>query len=127
MGAFMKYSANFSASSVALVTISFRSRRRLARFFSRPNSTSVWMVRSCASSSMTTLYCVSSGSSRISRSSMPSVMYLITVSGDVQSSKRTAYPTSSPSRHPNSSATRFATLLAATRRGCVQPMRPLAV
>ena len=32
-------------------------------------------------------------SSRASRSSMPSVIYLITVSGEVQSSKRMAYPT----------------------------------
>ena len=51
-------------------------------------------------------------------------MYLITVSGEVQSSNRIAYPTSSPSRHPNSSATLFATLIAATRLGCVHPMRP---
>mmetsp|Transcript_9073 Transcript_9073/g.22456 ORF Transcript_9073/g.22456 Transcript_9073/m.22456 type:complete len:341 (+) Transcript_9073:2152-3174(+) len=82
------------------------------------------MVRSCASSRMTTLYCVSVSSSRHSRSSMPSVMYLITVSLDVQSSKRMAYPTSSPRRHPNSSATRLATLMAATRRGCVHPILP---
>mmetsp|Transcript_11528 Transcript_11528/g.42703 ORF Transcript_11528/g.42703 Transcript_11528/m.42703 type:complete len:321 (-) Transcript_11528:650-1612(-) len=58
---------------------------------------------------------------------MPSVMYLITVSGDVMSSNRIAYPTSSPSRHPNSSATRFATLIAATLRGCVHPILPRLV
>jgi hypothetical protein len=34
------------------------------------------------------LYCVSASSSRHSRSSIPSVMYLMTVAGDVQSSKR---------------------------------------
>ena len=58
---------------------------------------------------------------------MPSVMYLMTVSGEVTSSKRIAYPTSSPSRHPTSSATRLATDMAATRRGWVHPTRPAAV
>ena len=61
---------------------------------------------------------------RYSLISMPSVMYLITVDGPVQSSKRIVYPTSCPKSHPNSSATRFATLIAATRRGCVQPIMP---
>ena len=72
-------------------------------------------------------YRVSSVSTRHSRSSMPSVMYLITVSGDVTSSKRIEYPTSCPSRQPNSSATRLATDMAATRRGCVHAMMPLEV
>ena len=61
---------------------------------------------------------------KYSRMSMPSVIYLITVEGPVQSSKRIVYPTSCPRSHPNSSATRFATLIAATRRGCVQPIMP---
>mmetsp|Transcript_18344 Transcript_18344/g.69425 ORF Transcript_18344/g.69425 Transcript_18344/m.69425 type:complete len:390 (-) Transcript_18344:610-1779(-) len=51
-------------------------------------------------------------------------MYLITVFSEVTSSKRIEYPTSSPRRHPTSSATRAATLMAATRLGCVQPIRP---
>ena len=59
--------------------------------------------------------------------SMPSVMYLITVDGPVQSSKRIVYPTSWPKSQPNSSATLLATLIAATRRGCVQPIMPLEV
>lgn len=80
------------------------------------------MVRSCASSSMSTLYWLMSGSTRHSRWSMPSVMYLILVSGLVQSSNRIVYPTSCPRRHPTSSATRLATDMAATRRGCVQPI-----
>jgi hypothetical protein len=53
-------------------------------------------------------------------------MYLILVSGLVQSSKRIVYPTSCPNLHPTSSATRFATDIAATRRGCVHPIRPLS-
>ena len=51
-------------------------------------------------------------------------MYLITVSSEVQSSNRMAYPTLVPSSHPISSLTRFATDIAATRRGCVQPIIP---
>mmetsp|Transcript_20449 Transcript_20449/g.57994 ORF Transcript_20449/g.57994 Transcript_20449/m.57994 type:complete len:352 (+) Transcript_20449:1467-2522(+) len=58
---------------------------------------------------------------------MPSVMYLITVEGPVQSSNRIVYPTSWPRSQPNSSATRLATDIAATRRGCVQPIIPLDV
>mmetsp|Transcript_752 Transcript_752/g.2446 ORF Transcript_752/g.2446 Transcript_752/m.2446 type:complete len:231 (-) Transcript_752:1225-1917(-) len=72
-------------------------------------------------------YCESMSSRSVSLRSIPSVMYLITVSGDVQSSNRIAYPTSSPRRQPNSSATRFATDIAATRRGCVHPILPLEV
>nr|CAI5828305.1 unnamed protein product [Callosobruchus analis] len=58
---------------------------------------------------------------------IPSVIYFIIVSGLVQSSKRMVYPTSWPNLHPNSSATRLATDMAATRLGCVQPIFPLAV
>ena len=64
---------------------------------------------------------------KYSRMSMPSVMYLITVDGPVQSSNLIVYPTSCPKSQPNSSATRFATLIAATRRGCVQPIMPRLV
>ena len=105
----------------------FKSGRFAQHFLSRPNSTSVWIVRSCASSSMIKQYWLSRSSSSASRSNMPSVMYLITVSGLVQSSNRMAYPTSSPRRHPNSSATRLATDIAATRRGCVHPILPRLV
>mmetsp|Transcript_15737 Transcript_15737/g.53725 ORF Transcript_15737/g.53725 Transcript_15737/m.53725 type:complete len:320 (-) Transcript_15737:241-1200(-) len=127
MGQLKKYVENFSASRVAEVTMSFMSVLRLSTSLSRPNSTSVCIVRSWASSSISSEYWLRSSSSSASRSSMPSVMYLITVSGDVQSSKRMAYPTSSPSRHPNSSATLLATLIAATRLGCVHPILPLLV
>lgn len=54
-----------------------------------------------------------------SLNNMPSVIYLIRVFGDVTSSKRIEYPTSSPSTHPISSATRAATVVAATLLGCV--------
>jgi hypothetical protein len=51
---------------------------------------------------------------------MPSVMYLRKVLGEVRSSKRMVYPTPCPNGTSISSATRFATDMAATRRGCVQ-------
>ena len=82
------------------------------------------ILLSCASSRMMHEYWLMSGSMSASRRSSPSVMYLIFVSGPVQSSNRIEYPTSSPSRHPTSSATRLATDVAATRRGCVQPILP---
>ena len=85
---------------------------------------SVCSVRSCASSSTTTEYAESVGSSMASRSSMPSVMYLMRVARDVASSNRTEYPTVPPTSHPTSAATRFAMEIAATRRGCVTAMDP---
>ena len=65
-----------------------------------------------------------SGSRKVSRNKTPSVMYLMIVSLDVQSSNRIAYPTSFPSSTFISSETRFATDIAATRLGCVQPIIP---
>ena len=65
------------------------------------------------------------GSDCTSANSMPSVMNLITVSRVVWSLKRTLQPTSRPHVTFNSSATRFETDNAATRRGCVQAIRPL--
>ena len=90
MGQSKKYVENFSASKVADVTMIFKSFRFAQHFFSNPNNTSVWIVLSCASSSMMTQYCDNKSSNKASRSSIPSVMYLITVSCDVQSSKRIA-------------------------------------
>lgn len=46
-------------------------------------------------------------------------LYARPLTGVDTSSKRMAYPTSCPSRQPISSATRAATVIAATRRGCV--------
>lgn len=67
-----------------------------------------------------TLYRLNNGSTIHSRNSIPSVKYLIRVlSGDDRSSNRIEYPTSSPNTLPTSSATRVATLVAATRRGWV--------
>ena len=94
----------------------------------------VWAVGT--SSSITTEYWLSRGSSIISRSSIPSVVNLIAVSSTLQqSSNRMLYPTYTPSQSsgaiqsahtsppscvPTSSATRLATVVAATLRGCVQ-------
>lgn len=55
-------------------------------------------------------------------SSNPSVMYLILVELEVLSSNLMEYPTFCPSSTPHSSATRFATVTAATRLGCVIPI-----
>lgn len=63
-------------------------KEHLGTFFNNPKSTSVWIVLSCASSNMMIAYWVRSGSIRHSRSNIPSVMYLMTVSGLVQSSNR---------------------------------------
>ncbi|KAG9796136.1 hypothetical protein KCU88_g241, partial [Aureobasidium melanogenum] len=90
--------------------------------FSNPQAISVLTVRSCASSIIRAEYWDNSGSVRSSLSSIPSVMYLSTVLSLVLSSKRMAYPTSFPSRFPISSATLAATDIAATLRGCVQPI-----
>jgi hypothetical protein len=124
MGAPSKYSENAWASSVADAMMSRNSRRNLATSLSSPNRMSVLSVRSCASSIIITEYSARSGLVRNSRRSMPSVMYLTTVRSLVTSSKRIAYPTLSPSRVPISCATRAATLIAATRRGCVHPILP---
>ena len=80
--------------------------------------------RSCASSRMIVSYSRSSGSPCSSASSMPSVRNLMTVSGEVWSVKRILQPTSRPQGTPSSSATRREMESAATRRGCVQAMRP---
>ncbi|KAJ1499602.1 hypothetical protein HMI55_004310 [Coelomomyces lativittatus] len=65
-------------------------------------------------------YLESIGSVMASLNNIPSVMYFKTVRGLVQSSNRIEYPTSSPMATSISSDTRFATDMAATRRGCVQ-------
>ena len=101
------------------MTTSLRSLRFCMTSLSSPISTSVDTVRSCASSSTMTLYAESSGSSMASRSSMPSVRYLSCVLALVKFSKRMVYPTSLPYSTSISSATRFDTDMAATRRGCV--------
>ena len=85
-----KKSLNRSEFMVADVTMSFKSVRRCMTFFMIPNSTSVFRDRSCASSMIITEYCSNAGSLMLSRSRIPSVMYLIFVAGDVQSSNRIA-------------------------------------
>lgn len=54
----------------------------------------------------------------------PAASHLMMVLSLVQSSNRIEYPTSLPSLTSISSATRAATLMAATRRGCVHPILP---
>jgi hypothetical protein len=54
-----------------------------------------------------------------SLNSIPSVAYMMRVDLSVLSSNRTRWPTTVPGKHPTSSATRLATVMAATRRGCV--------
>mmetsp|Transcript_3940 Transcript_3940/g.14150 ORF Transcript_3940/g.14150 Transcript_3940/m.14150 type:complete len:218 (+) Transcript_3940:1766-2419(+) len=51
-------------------------------------------------------------------------MYFKMVFSEVQSSNLMLYPTSLPSLQPTSSATRAATLMAATLLGCVHPIFP---
>ena len=80
--------------------------------------------RSCASSTMMVPYSPRNGSFCSSASSMPSVMNLMTVSREVWSAKRILQPTSRPRGTFSSSATRRATEVAATRRGCVHAILP---
>lgn len=63
-------------------------RKPLLTFLRRPKRTSVWIVLSWASSNMIMAYWPNSESIKHSLNNIPSVMYLITVSGLVQSSKR---------------------------------------
>ena len=115
-----------SVSIVADVMMIFRSGRRSRRRRRWPRMKSMLSERSCASSTMIVSYSRSSGSACSSASSMPSVMNLMTVSPVVWSAKRILQPTSRPKATFNSSATRRATEVAATRRGWVQAMRPLS-
>jgi len=129
-----------SASIVADDMIILNSGLFFITFFNNPNNKSVYAPLSCASSiynqlplnrdvrnqidvrhTMITLYLLSKGSTIVSLNNIPSVIYFIRVLvGDDRSSNRIAYPTSSPSTVPTSSATRVATLVAATRLGWVQ-------
>ena len=121
-GASSKYRCIFCASIVADMTMTLRSGRRLVVSLTSPNNTSVANVLSWASSNMITLYFASSGSKMASRRSKPSVMNESTVSADVLLSKRITYPTSEPRLTSSSSATRWATLIVATRLGWVHAM-----
>ena len=56
---------------------------------------------------------------------MPSVISLMAAPGIVLSVKRTLYPTISPTSLSSSAAMRLAMELAAMRRGCVCPIKPL--
>uniref|UniRef100_A0A182IMU2 Uncharacterized protein n=1 Tax=Anopheles atroparvus TaxID=41427 RepID=A0A182IMU2_ANOAO len=114
----LKKSRNISASTVADETMMRSWGRFRAIFFSSPSAVSVSVLRSCASSSMITPYWVRSGSASISRSRMPSVMYLIFVrSGSHRDTKRIDTPTVSPHSSPRSVATRSASVIADIRRG----------
>mmetsp|Transcript_16927 Transcript_16927/g.12103 ORF Transcript_16927/g.12103 Transcript_16927/m.12103 type:complete len:215 (-) Transcript_16927:973-1617(-) len=120
-----KKSENFLAFIVAEVMMILRSRLWAATFFSKPKRTSVFRDRSCASSIIIALYSSNNSSFRDSRNNTPSVMYLMIVLSEVQSSNLMAYPTSWPNSTSISSATLFATDTAATLLGCVQPITPL--
>ncbi len=82
-------------------------------------------LRSCASSMMIVSYWRSSRSVWISASRMPSVISFTRVSPPTWSVKRTFQPTALPSGVFSSSATRSATVRAASRRGWVCPISPL--
>lgn len=122
----LKNSWNNSASTVADEIIIFSEGRLRAIFFSSPNTVSVRTLRSCASSTMITPYCVSSGSASISLRRIPSVMYFIlVVSGLHFDTNRMETPTVSPLSSPRSVATRSASVIAEMRRGSVTPIKPL--
>ena len=126
IGAFANAAENACVSIVAEVITTCRSGRRFSRPRRWPMRKSMFSERSCASSTMMIEYARSIGSLWISASRMPSVMNFTSVSRLVSSPKRTLHPTSRPHCTLSSSATRRDTLVAAMRRGCVQPMRPRA-
>jgi len=102
---------NASASMVAEQIMTRKSGRFRRIFFKSPNKTSELILRSWASSTMTTEYCDKRGSCKVaSRNKIPSVTNLILVcDGHEQSSNRTVYPTVVPSAPcPTSWATRCA-------------------
>ena len=123
-GASSKARLNISVSIVAEVMMIFSSGRLKRSVRRCPSRKSMLSERSCASSMMMVSYSRSSGSPCTSASSMPSVRNLITVADVVWSLKRILQPTSRPHATPSSSATRRETDSAATRRGCVQAIRP---
>jgi len=86
--------SNFAASNFALTFSGnlWSSFRFCCAAFTMPKRTSVWTVRSWASSKITTLYLRSRGSPIASRSSIPSVKNLILLWSEVRSSNRTVYP-----------------------------------
>ena len=88
-----KNAATFSASRVALLTITRNSGRFFLIFFSSPSRTSELSDRSCASSTMITEYLDKRGSTSASLSSIPSVKNLIFVFAEVASSNLIEYPT----------------------------------
>mmetsp|Transcript_87459 Transcript_87459/g.234213 ORF Transcript_87459/g.234213 Transcript_87459/m.234213 type:complete len:293 (+) Transcript_87459:497-1375(+) len=101
---------------------SHRSRRSSATRDNIPIRMSQFTLRSCASSKTIAVYLRHRKSLWSSRSRIPSVINLILVfSVHLFLSYRTWYPTKSSS--PISSPTRAATEIAATRRGCVTPIR----
>lgn len=120
----------------ALLAISFRIR---CIFLRDPHRKSVFSVRSCASSITTTSYCskrlrpasepdfsLDSFASSLTSALVPYETHLINtpsvrnrtpVDRLVMSSKRTVYPTSSPTATPISAPTRFASAIAGSRLG----------
>ena len=95
-------------------------------------STSASALLSCASSTNTCVTPSSFGSSASRRSSTPVVQKVTLVRRETTTSPRVAYPTTSPTASPRSSATRRATVTAATLRGCATmiehaPPRPVSI
>ena len=109
------------------MSVFFLKRIRI-RYYGKSWSTHIVILKilqNFTSSMIMTLQDMRSGSDRNSLNSIPSVMYFKRVRCDEQSSKRIEQPTSWPSCTSISSATRAATLIAATLLGCVHatPLR----
>ena len=111
-------SANRSASSVALITTSFRSARaESCRRRTAATARSACRLRSWNSSTTTAATPGSVGCSSSMRRNTPSVRKPMRTASLHAASKRVRQPTASPGRVPISSATRRATSRAASRRG----------
>ena len=100
------------------MTTTRRSGRTVSRSSRRKESArSASTLRSWNSSKTTAPVSSSNGSARRRRTSTPSVTKVSRVRAETADSKRTRYPTSSPSCPPRSAATRAAAARAARRRG----------
>ena len=114
-----KYRWNSSASTVALIATSRKSRLRVASERRMTSRKSLSKSRSCTSSTTTCVTSLKSGSLCKRLSKIPVVQKSKRVSLLTLLSSRMLYPTVAPIRSPRSAATRSATAIALSRRGCV--------
>ena len=116
---FSKYDWNSSALTVADMATSLKSSLRAANRRRITSKKSESKSRSCTSSTTTCVTPTNPGRSATVEARMPVVQNSKRVSRLCRDSRRMLYPTTSPTRSHRSAATRSATAIALSRRGCV--------